>query len=165
MIIYLPCRLGEKFISRKFIGYVDGKRVYAEGTEQTLKGFNAFDCQTRSLAIPTIHTDRGFLSYDHLGEFAQDFIPKYKISVDVKAEYKLSDIGFPGKRTVRLGGLKMKDGSIMADFITADRYEHLIYPIKDAISYVGINEDVPETKVEFCKIKETKDQITLFDLM
>lgn len=99
MIIYLPCKIGEEFTRLKFKDWVNGKRIYEEGGSRTLRGFDAFDCTTRSLAIPTIHADKEFISYDHLGEFAQEFTPKYKISVDVKSEYKLSDRGFPsGKR-------------------------------------------------------------------
>lgn len=59
MIIYLPCKIGEEFTRLKFKDWVNGKRIYEEGGSRTLRGFDAFDCTTRSLAIPTIHADRG----------------------------------------------------------------------------------------------------------
>ena len=165
MIIYLPCKLGEKFTVRKFIDWQDGKRIYEDAGEAILRGFDAFDCQTKSLSIPNMHTTAGFLEYDHTGEFPQQYIPKYKISVDVKSQYKLSDIGFPGKRTVRLSGLKIDNGSVMAEFVTSDRYEHLFYPIRDIIHYARMDDDVIETQIEFCKVKENNEQITMFDLL
>lgn len=145
MVIYLPCKLGEQFREQKFKEWIEGERVYEEGQERTLKGFNAAEYQTRSLSIPTMHTDSGFLSYDYLGEFSQEYIPKYKILVDVKSEYKLSDRGFPGGRSVRLNGLKKEGKHLLADFVTSDRAEHLKYAIKDTLQYAGVD----ETPIEF----------------
>lgn len=153
MFIYLPCKLGETFIPRKFVKWANGKRVYENEKEKVLTGFFAYDCNTRCLAIPTIYTPSGFYSYDPEGEFSQEFTPKYKISLDVKSEYKLSEAGFPGNRTVRLGGLVYENGAIYADFITRDRAEHLRYPIYDTIQYAEIAETSHESRLEYCKKK------------
>ena len=149
MVIYLPCRIGEEFTRLKFKDWINGKRVYTEGGRRTLRGFDAFDCTTRSLAIPTVYADKEFISYDHLGEFAQEFTPKYKVSVDVKTEYKLSDRGFPSSKTGHLSGIVLEDGYLLADFITKDRYEHLRYAIKDNLQYVGVDEEPIESIIEF----------------
>jgi len=165
MKIYLPCRLGEEFIRLKFVGWVDGKRTYKEEKPVILDGFNAFDCTTRCLSIPTIHSSGGFLSYDPEGEFSQEFTPKFVISLDVKTVQKLSDIGFPGSRKARLCGLKSEKGCLFADFVTTDRSEHLIYQIKDTINYANIGEPVSETMVEYAHPRKSDGQITLFDLL
>lgn len=149
MIIYLPCKIGEEFTRLKFKDWVNGKRIYEEGGNRTLRGFNAFDCTTRSLAIPTIHADKEFISYDHLGEFAQEFTPQYKISVDLKSEYKLSDRGFPSGKTGHLSGIITEGGYLLADFVTKDRYEHLRYVIKDNLQYAGLDETPTESLIEF----------------
>lgn len=135
MVIYLPCKLGERFAEQKIKDWKDGKRVYAEGAERTLKGFDAFDCTTRCLAIPTIHTDGGFLSYDPLGEFSQ--------------EYKLSDRGFPSGKIGRLHGISIENGYLLADFVTNDRHEHLRYVIKDNLHYAGLDEETTESIIEY----------------
>ena len=149
MIIFLPCKLGEQFTSQRFLGWKDGKRVYTDGSVCTLRGFNAFGCQTRTLSIPVIFTDLGFISYDPLGEFSQEFIPKYKISVDVETECKLSDKGFPSSKTAHLCGLVKDDECLIADFVAGDRYEHLRYVIKDNVKYVGLDEEPNETLIEY----------------
>ena len=149
MVIYLPCKLGGHFTEQKFKEWKDGKKVYVEGSERVFKGFGAFDCITRCLAIPIIYTDGDFLSYDPLGEFSQRYVPKYKIFVDVKTEYKLSDRGFPSGKTGRLYGISVENGCLVADFVTNDRYEHLRYAIKDNLQYAELNEETIESLIEY----------------
>lgn len=163
MLIYLPCRLGEKFTKLKFKEWSNGKRVYVEAGETTLNGFSVFDCQTKSLAIPIIYTSDGFLQYDHTGEFGQEFKPKYKIEIPLW-EKKLCDAGFPGKKTVIVHGLHYQNGKLLMDLVTTDRYEHLLFPIKDNIKYALLDEEVKLTNIEYCKIKEEEGQLSLFDM-
>lgn len=158
VIIYLPCNLGEQFTSQRFLGWKDGKRVYTDGSVCTLRGFNAFDFQTRALSIPVIFTDLGFVLYDPSGEFPQEFIPKYKISVDVESEYKLSDKGFPSSKTAHLCGLVKDDECLIADFVAGDRYEHLRYVVKDNVKYVGLDEELNETLIEYCSESKRKER-------
>lgn len=163
MVIYLPCRLGETFQIQKFVNWENGCRVYKPGEYATLAGFHAIDLQTRSLSIPTIITEnpKRLISFDPEGEFSQEFVPKYAISLDVKTELPLCDFGFPGKRRARLCGITMRDGVLHADFSTSDRCEHLIYPIKDTIQYIPIEKMnmgmIPETKLEYKRPYTRKD--------
>ena len=173
MIIYLPCKLGETFITQKFLEWKEGKRVYISGTQKTLTGFFANELNTRCLAIPTIITNSGLFSYDDTGEFEQEFIPKYKISVELKRKCKLSEIGFPGNRIAHLCGLSTKNGKLYADFVTKDRYEHLLYEIKDNIYYYDIdtnNAIIKDCDIQYIKSKDKENikynnqvQLCLFD--
>lgn len=149
MIIYLPCKIGEQFIEQKYKGCTDGIKEYIDGSEQILKGFHAFDSQTGALSIPTILTDTSFLSFDPSGVFQQGFIPRYRVSVDVKTECKLSDRGFPSNKTGRLYGLSKEGEYLLADFVTNDRYEHLMYVIKDNIQYTRLDKEISETIIEY----------------
>ena len=151
MVIYLPCKLGERFIEQKFLSWDERKkRVYTDGTSRTLKGFDAFDCQIYSLSIPTIITkDGNLLKFDPTGEFSQQFIPRYKISVDVKTQYKLSDRGFPSGRTAHLFGLLIEDDGLYADFVTNDRHEHLRFPIQNSLLYAKLDEVPMESVIEY----------------
>lgn len=149
MEIYLPCKIGEKFTERKFKEWEKDKRVYADGAERTLKGFNAQVFVTKSLAIPTIVTNDNFLEYDVTGEFLQQFTPKYKIIVDVNTKYKLSDRGFPSEKTGILFGIIKQGENLLADFIAGDRYEHIYYTIKDNIKYADSTQQGEQTIIEY----------------
>lgn len=155
MEIYLPCKLGEQFEKLKFKDWVDGKRVYEEAGTDTLKGFETFPCQTRSLSIPTIFSKSGrILQYDPTGEFGQEFIPKYKINLDVETVGRLAEKGFPSGRAGRLEGLIIENDCLMASFILNERHEHIRYAIDDNIIYGKVNENVELSKVVFNKDKE-----------
>lgn len=158
MIVYLPCRLGEQFTPLKFKGWVNDERVYDVAPPKILQGF----CD--SLFNPDVYAGGEILSYDQTGRFGKGYEPKYKVSIDFGKTAKLCEMGFPGNRTVKLYGIILKDGKVMAEFVTIDRYEHLYYPIKDNLRYSGLDEAVKETDIEYCKIKKVEKQITLFDL-
>lgn len=147
MIVYLPCKLGEIFTERTFVAWENGKRVYKDGDAICFRGFHASEYQTRCLSIPCIYADKGFREYDALGEWCQEYFPKYKISIDVRSTYKLSEIGFPSGRTARLFGIEKKGDSLFADFVTSDRYEHLKYRIKNLVQYAELDEEPAETKI------------------
>ena len=135
MVIYLPCKLGEEFNAQKFVDWRQQKRIYIqEEQKRRLKGFSAFDCNTRCLSIPILYTQNGFVSYDPLGELPQEYIPKYKINIDVKTEQKLSDIGFPSGKTARLYGLI---------------HEHIRHVIADKIQYAAIHEEPMLSVIEY----------------
>jgi hypothetical protein len=139
--------MGERFTERKFKAWVDGKREYTDGKEQTLKGFDAFDCKT--IPAVTIFGDTDFFSYNPSGKFEQEFTPKYKISVDVKTQYKLSDRGFPSGKTGRLCGIIMEDKYIVADFITNDMAQHMRYAVKNTLKYYRTEEYAEESILEY----------------
>lgn len=149
MIVYLPCKFGEEFTVLKFKEWKDGKKYEENGTA-TLQGVDLFECHTRSLSIPIIHTNKGFLSYDPQGEFSQDFHPQFKINIELW-EKKLCDAGFSGKRMVKLKGLYYRNKGLYVDLMTKDRYEHLLFPIKDNIQYASLNEQAEVIKIEYCK--------------
>lgn len=154
MIIYLPCKFGEMFTPLKFVGFENGKRKYAADKELVLKGFSAGEYQIRSLSIPIIHTNGRFLSYDPQGEFPQEFIPKYKIEVDVSSQASLEEKEFIGKRTVVLHGISWQEDGLYADMVTKDRYEHLLYPIKDTIVYAPVESEVQKTEIIWDRSRE-----------
>lgn len=158
MIIYLPCRLGESFTPLKFKNWVDGERVYEAAPPKVLQGF----CE--SLINPDIYAEGTILNYDTTGRFGKGYEPKYKVSIEFGKTAKLCEMGFPGNRTVTLYGIRLKNGRVMAEFVTTDRYEHLYYPIKDNLHYGELDEAVEATDIEYCKIKKTEEQLTLFDL-
>lgn len=158
MIIYLPCRLGEEFAEQKYVCWENGKRIYKEGEKRILKGFD------KGLYNPTINANGKFLTYDATGENSQDFIPKYKVSIPLGKQAKLSEMGFPGSRSVKLFGICLKEGKVTAEFVTTDRYEQLFYPIKDNLNYANIDEPVMETSIEYCKSHQTGGQLTIFDI-
>lgn len=164
MIIYLPCKLGESFIERKFAGWENKKRVYRDGDTRKLLGFNAGEYMTRSLSIPTIYAGledgsrvSGLISYDPAEEFSQDFVPRYKLSLDVKTERPLSDYGLKAKRIVRVCGLAYEDGVIKVDFVTTkDHCEHLRFPIDAGkLKYASVDEDNLEPSV-ICIVKNDR---------
>lgn len=169
MIIYLPCRLGEEFTVRHFKDWVDGKRVYVNGPAKTLTGFS------KGLFTPTIyaknvfatsaykgHTE--FLEYDPEGEYGQNFFPKYKVSLDIGHEDKLCNMGFPGGRKAFLYGLKFEKGTVMAEFVTTDRHEHLYYAIKSKVYYAALDEEPKVTVVKYDNRPGDSRQMSLFDL-
>lgn len=159
MIIYLPCRLGERFVPLKFVDWVDGKRVYETGTtEKVLQGF------WKSLFNPDIFAEGSIYSYDPTEKFGKGYEPKYKVSIPFGRTDKLCEMGFPGKRTAKLYGIVLKDGVVMADFVTTDRHEHLRYPIKDNLLYCELDDTVEETQIEYCKLEKVAEQVTIFDL-
>lgn len=159
MVIYLPCRLGEKFTELKFKNWANGKRIYEPGQRMTLTGL------TKGLFYPDVKTGDGkILGYDRTGEFPQEYEPKYKISVDLGKTGKLRDMGFPANRTAKLYGICVKDGALMAEFVTTDRYEHLLYPIKDNIKYAQLDENVQKTNIQYCKVNQMEGQLSIFDI-
>lgn len=158
MIVYLPCRLGEQFTPLKFKDWVNGERVYEDAPPKVLQGFWA------GLFYPDVYAEGAIFSYDPTGKYGKDYEPKYKVSIELGKTAKLCEMGFPGNRKVKLYGIRLKEGKVMAEFITTDRYEHLYYPIKDNLRYSGLNEAMEETDIEYCKIKKAEEQITLFDL-
>ena len=167
MIIYLPCKLGLSFVPKKFKDWVDGKRVYEDANFKVdLEGFFAMDFgDNSSLSIPDIFTNSGFYKYDHKGEFGQEFVPRYKINLDVKTEKPLCDFGFPGKRKVRVCGLVIREGILCVNFVTRDRYEHLYYPIKNNIDYAALDKEPKEIKLVYNKNADMEAiQVSLFDL-
>lgn len=167
MIIYLPCKLGLSFVPKKFKDWVDGKRVYEDANcKVNLDGFFAMDFGDNScLSIPNIFTNSGFYSYDPKGEFGQEFVPRYKINLDVTTEKPLCDFGFPGKRKARVCGLVINEGILCVDFVTRDRHEHLYYPIKNNIDYALLDKEPKPIKLIHNKdAKEESLQISLFDL-
>ena len=146
MLIYLPCKLGENFIERKFVTWENGKRIYKDGENFGLYGFDKGLFSSSIIAIP-LSSYQKFFSYDESGRFSQEYVPKYKISVDLDTVYKLSDIGFPSGKKAHLYGLFKKDNSLYAKFVTTDRYEHLRYRIKDTIQYAGLDEEPVQTQI------------------
>ena len=153
MIVYLPCKLGENFIERKFVTWENDKRIYKDGENFGLYGFDKGLYSSSIRAIPLssyqkcLYGNIHFLSYDASGRFSQEYLPKYKISVDLDTVYKLSDIGFPSGKKAHLYGLFKKDNSLYAEFVTTDRYEHLRYRIKDTIQYAGLDEEPLQTQI------------------
>ncbi len=155
MVFYLPCKLGEKFVSLKFHGWVDGKRVFTEDRELTLKGV---DKSLFSIVCITA-TDRNgrnnFLSY---GEYGNEYNTSYKIIVDDKYfEYtRLSEWGFPGNRVGKLIGIMISEGYVVADFCTEPRYEHIYFAIKDFEYKEEIIENIIVYDLEKDKQRERK---------
>ena len=62
MIIYLPCKLGMTFVPKKFVDWVDGKKVY-EDAKNEVQLQSIFACDfgpDSSLSVPNIITNSGF---------------------------------------------------------------------------------------------------------
>jgi len=153
MIIYLPCKLGEEFMVKKFAGWENKKRTYCDERIRELSGFDAIELETRFLSIPIIHAghegDRKFVQYDPLGECSQEFEPRFKLNLDMKTERPLSDYGLRSKRSVKVSGLVFIDGEVLVDFVTIkDYHEHFRYPIEEeGLIYGPVDEPDPEPSV------------------
>ena len=158
MIIYLPCKLGETFKTKMFCDWKDGQRVYKDGFDATLLGFSAGEYDTRFLSIPLMHTDKGFFQYDDKREYNQEFTPKYKIELDVKSVHPLEHWGFSSKKAARLSGLTLQNDILYAEFITADRNEHISCPIKGTLKYYELNEEIEELKVAYKKLTKREEK-------
>lgn len=131
MRFYLPCKLGEKFTSLKFAGWVDGERTYLNDRECMLKGFDKSLFDMVCIAVDNSGTIK-LLNY---GEYGKHYEACYELYIDDKYfEWeKLSEWGFPSERTGKLIGLSLEEGYEVAHFCMQPRYEHINFAIKDLV--------------------------------
>lgn len=131
-IFDLPCRLGETFMSLKFIDWVDGKRIYEEDKTYVLNGFDkslyGIECYGKN------GKDTKYVCYDE--EFGtKQYIKGIGCSFSLSKEYfeyhKLSEWGFPSDRTGKLMGFRLEHNITLAHFCIEPRYEHIYFAIND----------------------------------
>lgn len=163
MIFDLPCRLGEEFVSLKFVDWVDGERVYTKDKTLTLNGFGKGLLQETVCFGYKNEKVEAILSFSE--EFGKDYNATHFVFIDDKyfewMSVKLSDWGFPCERTGELIGLKLLDGYEVAEFCIEPRYEHVCFAIHEIMYNTFDYTPLFDSEKEAQRAKEQKEKLEL----